>query len=160
MRRADIEVQSWTVAQLREYILQLDVDNDEIKRISKGLSSEMIAMALVAKSKIIIADEPTTALDADVAGVILDLFEKINSKYGTSIILISHDLRVIGRVSDRTIIMQNGEIVERLSINKDRREIYSMMVTDEKKNGDKSGKVSGTNGYSRPLRVRKMMLVV
>lgn len=116
----------------------------------------MIVMALVAKSKIIIADEPTTALDADVAGVILDLFEKINSKYGTSIILISHDLRVIGRVSDRTIIMQNGEIVERLAINKDRREIYSMMVTDEKKNGDKSGKVSGTNGYSRPKKFGKM----
>lgn len=109
----------------------------------------MIAMALVAKSRIIIADEPTTALDADVAGVILDLFEKINRKYGTSIILISHDLRVIGRISDRAMIMQNGRIVEIVDIHKERNETYYMVVKNPAfqkskpaRNGDGKKKVT------------------
>lgn len=76
----------------------------------------MIAMALVAEPDVIIADEPTTALDAAIADVILDIFRKINRKYNTSIILISHDLEIIESICDRALIMQNGNIVETLSI--------------------------------------------
>ncbi len=85
--------------------------------LSGGMRQRVIiAMALVAKARIIIADEPTTALDANVADTILDIFRKINKKYGTSIILISHDLRVIGKLADRALIMQDGDIAEAIGI--------------------------------------------
>ncbi len=76
----------------------------------------MIAMALVAGAKVVLADEPTTALDADIAGVILDIFREINKKYGTSVILISHDLEVIARICNRAIVVKDGTIVEELDI--------------------------------------------
>lgn len=88
--------------------------------LSGGMRQRVIiAMALVAKAKVIIADEPTTALDANVADVILDIFKKINRKYGTSIIIISHDLRVIGKLADRALIMQDGVIVETIDVRQD-----------------------------------------
>ncbi len=77
----------------------------------------MIAMALVSRAEVIIADEPTTALDAEVADEVLDSFVHINKKYDTSIILISHDLRVIEKVCRRVLIMQDGMITEELLIN-------------------------------------------
>lgn len=76
----------------------------------------MIAMALVSKADVIIADEPTTALDAGIAGVILDIFKHINTKYGTSIILISHDLEVIARICERALVVKDGRIVEDIDI--------------------------------------------
>ena len=85
--------------------------------LSGGMRQRVcIAMALVAKADVILADEPTTALDADVADVILDIFKHINKKYGTAILLISHDLRVIEKVSDRVLIMQDGDIVETMTL--------------------------------------------
>ncbi len=80
----------------------------------------MIAMAIVARADTIIADEPTTALDADIVGVILDIFKKINRKYGTSIILISHDLEVIASICGRALLLKDGQIVEELKIDKQR----------------------------------------
>ncbi|MCQ2495418.1 MAG: ABC transporter ATP-binding protein [Lachnospiraceae bacterium] len=85
--------------------------------LSGGMRQRVIiAMALVARAEIIIADEPTTALDANVADVILDIFKKINKKYGCSIIIISHDLRVIGRLANRALIMQKGRIAEIIDV--------------------------------------------
>lgn len=85
--------------------------------LSGGMRQRVcIAMALVAKADVILADEPTTALDANIADTILDIFRHINRKYGTAIMLISHDLRVIGKLADRVIIMQNGKIVETLAL--------------------------------------------
>ena len=72
----------------------------------------MIAMALMCEPDLLIADEPTTALDAEVQDQVLDLLKKINETRGTSIILVSHDLRVIRRVCHRTLVMFKGEIVE------------------------------------------------
>ncbi len=87
-------------------------------QLSGGMRQRvMIAMALIAKAEIIIADEPTTALDANIQDVILKLIKKINRKYGTSVILISHDLRVIGTVCDRALVMQDGRLVEELDVN-------------------------------------------
>ncbi|MBP5331164.1 MAG: ATP-binding cassette domain-containing protein [Lachnospiraceae bacterium] len=76
----------------------------------------MIAMAVIAGAKVIIADEPTTALDADLADVILEIFRRINEKYGTSIILISHDLEVIAKICGRALIMRDGIIEEEIGI--------------------------------------------
>ena len=104
--------------------------------LSGGMRQRVcIAMALVAKADVILADEPTTALDANVADVILDIFKHINRKYGTAIMLISHDLRVIGKLSDRVIIMQDGRIVETLSMIEDK----------EEKNREKADSNKGKN---------------
>ena len=85
--------------------------------LSGGMRQRVcIAMALVAKADVILADEPTTALDANIADVILDIFKHINRKYGTAIMLISHDLRVIGKLADRVLIMQDGNIVETMTL--------------------------------------------
>lgn len=72
----------------------------------------MIAMAMLLRPKLLIADEPTTALDVTVQKKILELMKQLNAEYGTSIILISHDLGVIHSISDRMIVMQSGKIVE------------------------------------------------
>lgn len=85
--------------------------------LSGGMRQRVcIAMALIAKADLILADEPTTALDAGVADIILDIFMHINRKYKTAIMLISHDLRVIGKLADRVLIMQDGNIVETMDL--------------------------------------------
>ena len=72
----------------------------------------MIAMALINKPDIIIADEPTTALDVTVQRTILDLLKQLQSKHGVSIIFISHDLGVISQVADDILVMYRGHMVE------------------------------------------------
>lgn len=72
----------------------------------------MIALALASKPKILIADEPTTALDVTIQAQILDLMKKIKEKTGTSIILITHDMSVVAGFCDRVLVMYAGKIVE------------------------------------------------
>ena len=76
----------------------------------------MIAMAVIAGAKVIIADEPTTALDAGLADVILEIFRNINKKYGTGILLISHDLEVIAKICGRAVVIKDGVIKEELTL--------------------------------------------
>jgi peptide/nickel transport system ATP-binding protein len=72
----------------------------------------MIAMAIALKPSILIADEPTTALDVTVQKTILELLKQIQAKYQMSIIFISHDLGVISQIADDVLVMYNGEVVE------------------------------------------------
>ena len=72
----------------------------------------MIASALVLRPQLLIADEPTTALDVTIQAEILETLKEINRKEGTSILFISHDLGVIRALCQRVIVMQNGSIVE------------------------------------------------
>lgn len=72
----------------------------------------MIAMAMLLKPKLLIADEPTTALDVTVQTQILNLIRTMNQEYGTSILLISHDLGVIKTYCSRAIVMCDGKMVE------------------------------------------------
>lgn len=72
----------------------------------------VMAIALAAKPKILLADEPTTALDVTIQAQILDLLKEIQVKLGTSTILVSHDLGVVARAADRVAIMYAGKIVE------------------------------------------------
>ncbi|MGG1662844.1 ABC transporter ATP-binding protein [Brevibacillus sp. NRS-1366] len=72
----------------------------------------MIAIALVCKPSILIADEPTTALDVTIQAQIIDLFKSIQQKTGVSIIIITHDLGVVAKIADRVNVMYAGKVVE------------------------------------------------
>nr|WP_246709403.1 ABC transporter ATP-binding protein [Phyllobacterium endophyticum] len=72
----------------------------------------MIAMALSCRPKVLLADEPTTALDVTVQAQILKLMRELKREFGASIILITHDMGVVAEMADRVAIMQNGRIIE------------------------------------------------
>ncbi|WP_282939605.1 ABC transporter ATP-binding protein [Paenibacillus sp. RC67] len=85
--------------------------------ISGGMKQRvMIAMALACKPKLLIADEPTTALDVTIQAQILELMKKIRAESNTSIILISHDLGVVAEMADRIIVMYAGQVVEEAEV--------------------------------------------
>ncbi len=91
-----------------------DIYNKYPHELSGGMQQRvMIAMALICSPQLLIADEPTTALDFDVQEQILKLLEKINKTRGTSIILVSHDLRVVRKICENILVMYKGEIVEK-----------------------------------------------
>ncbi|MEM7116442.1 MAG: ABC transporter ATP-binding protein [Chloroflexota bacterium] len=85
--------------------------------LSGGMAQRvMIAMALACVPELLIADEPTTALDVTIQAQILDLMRNLRSKMETSIILITHDLGVVAEMCDRVNVMYAGRIVEKASV--------------------------------------------
>lgn len=82
-------------------------------QMSGGMKQRvMIAMALACEPKILICDEPTTALDVTIQAQILDLIRQLNKETGTSILMITHDLGVVSELCERVIVMYTGRIVE------------------------------------------------
>ncbi len=86
-------------------------------QLSGGMRQRvMIAMALVCNPKVLIADEPTTALDVTIQAQILQLMKNLNEQLNTAVLLITHDLGVVAETCERVIVMYAGQIVEEASV--------------------------------------------
>ena len=82
-------------------------------QLSGGLKQRvLIAMAMAMRPRLLIADEPTTALDATIRAQILELLRDLSAKTGTAVLLITHDFGVVNEVADRVAVMYAGQIVE------------------------------------------------
>jgi len=95
--------------------------------LSGGMRQRIvIAMALACKPRILIADEPTTALDVTIQAEILILLNRLKQETGTSILFITHDMAVVAQIADRVVVMYNGEKVEEGTVN----QIFNNPVKD------------------------------
>jgi peptide/nickel transport system ATP-binding protein len=82
-------------------------------QLSGGMRQRiMIAMAIVNRPQLLIADEPTTALDVTIQAQILDLLAELRTKFGLAMLFISHDLAVVSQIADRVAVMYSGSVVE------------------------------------------------
>lgn len=103
-----------------ELLKIVNIPNPEVRinnyphQLSGGMRQRvMIAMAISCNPKILIADEPTTALDVTIQAQIMDLLNELKEKFNTAIILITHDLGVVANFADKVQVMYAGEIIER-----------------------------------------------
>lgn len=97
----------------------VELDNPEAvynsypHELSGGMRQRaMIAAAMIIQPKLLIADEPTTALDVTIQAEIVELLKRINKERGTAILFISHDLSLVNTLCERVLVMQNGYVVE------------------------------------------------
>ncbi|AKU27138.1 Oligopeptide transport ATP-binding protein OppD [Geobacillus stearothermophilus] len=94
-----------------------EIINEYPFQLSGGMRQRvMIAMAMACRPKLLIADEPTTALDVTIQAQILDLMRKLKEASGTSIMLITHDLGVVAEMCDRVVVMYAGRVVEEADV--------------------------------------------
>ena len=109
------EAKKQTLALFEEVLLPrpAEIYNSYPHQLSGGQKQRvMIAMAISCEPSLLIADEPTTALDVTVQKTILELLKQLQQKYGMSIIFITHDLGVIAQIAQRVLVMYKGKIVE------------------------------------------------
>jgi oligopeptide/dipeptide ABC transporter ATP-binding protein len=91
--------------------------DDYPHRMSGGMRQRiMIAMSLLCEPALLIADEPTTALDVTIQAQVLGLMRQLRSELGTAIVLITHDLGVVAEMADRVVVMYAGQVVEQASV--------------------------------------------
>ncbi|MGR3805637.1 ABC transporter ATP-binding protein [Marinibacterium profundimaris] len=127
-------------ARAKEMLELVGLDNPDrrLKQFPHELSGGMrqrvmIAMAMAADPAILIADEPTTALDVTVQAQILDLMRDLKTRFGTSIILITHDMGVVAEMADRVVVMNRGRKIEEGTVAQifaDPQEAYTKKLLD------------------------------
>lgn len=111
-----LEVKNNSIEMLKQVGISMPerVYNSYPHELSGGMRQRvMIAMALAGKPKLIVADEPTTALDVTIQAQILDLLKGIQKQVGCSIMLITHDLGVIAEMADEVVVMYAGRVIEK-----------------------------------------------
>lgn len=107
------------VMDVLKFVNMSNKSNNFINELSGGEKQRIaIARALVTDPKILLCDEVTSSLDQMVTNEILELFLKINVKYGTTILIITHEIDVIQKCCNRVAVMENGEIISLLDIQK------------------------------------------
>lgn len=106
-------------ARVLELLKQVEIPSPEKRmkeyphQLSGGMRQRiMIAMALACRPNILLADEPTTALDVTIQAQILELLKKLKQQYGMSIMIVTHDLGVIAEIAQRVVVFYGGQIVE------------------------------------------------
>ncbi|WOE31786.1 MULTISPECIES: dipeptide ABC transporter ATP-binding protein [unclassified Acinetobacter] len=138
-------LQGWSKTEVRQRIIQLlievGIDQPEHKlkcyphQLSGGQRQRiMIAMALVLEPEILIADEPTTALDLHLQKHILDLLKSLQQRRKMALLLISHDLKMVKHYADHVIVMDQGHVKEQGNVQKifnDPQQIYTQHLLDQ-----------------------------
>ena len=123
-----IHNKSWSKKQITARVIEIiklvglpraeQLINDYPHQLSGGMRQRvMIAMALVCDPKVLIADEPTTALDVTIQAQILKLMRELNDRLNTAILLITHDLGVVAETCERVVVMYAGQVVEEAPVN-------------------------------------------
>ena len=117
----------------------------------------MIAMALCCQPALLIADEPTTALDVTIQAQILDLIKDLQSEFGMSVMFITHDMAVIAEMADRVVVMFNGKIVEQGPVDKifhaPEHDYTKKLINAVPRIGSMASKTAPENSHSRPNRI-------
>lgn len=129
-----------------------EIMNEYPFALSGGMRQRvMIAMAISCKPKLLIADEPTTALDVTIQAQILNLMKELRKEYGTSIILITHDIGVVAEMADKVLVMYAGQVIEEGDVftifdNPHHPYTKALMKSIPKIHGENSGRLESIKG--------------
>ena len=136
LNQEEIKEKSIEILELMQLKNTEDILHKYPHQLSGGMLQRiMIGLALAMEPKLLIADEPTTAIDAVTQYEIMKEFIKIKEKYKVAIIFISHDLSVISRIADNVIVMSNGKVVaqgDKNYIFSSEKEEYTKMLIEKK----------------------------
>ncbi|WP_202080822.1 oligopeptide/dipeptide ABC transporter ATP-binding protein [Caldalkalibacillus salinus] len=113
LNKADAKERAINLLEMVGFSRAEEIIKEYPHRLSGGMRQRvMIAMAMSCNPKLLIADEPTTALDVTIQAQILELMRELTEKFDTSILLITHDLGVVSELAERVVVMYAGQVVE------------------------------------------------